>query len=292
MNEHLDMTGDAKQQLQRAGLTDLDGFFAWTDGQRLDKPSLEPWRQRWRVQLGEGPDGRDGSIADEACASGKETFYLKRFDRPPWRRQWGRWREGHGRLSTAGVEWSNARALEQAGIAAAQAVAFGQRMRGWIEQRSFVLLREVRGISLEKWVPIWLAPPDEDRRWSGRRVLVDELARFIARFHGAGFVHRDLYLSHVFLCGPAGEDGSPDRSCPPRFALIDLQRVFRPRWRRRRWVVKDLAALNYSTPSDRVSRFERLRFLCRYARTCGRYGSARSLVGPVVRKTAWMARRR
>ena len=114
-------------------------------------------------------------------------------------------------------------------------------------------------------------------------------------------MHRDLYLSHVFIrpsTGPcesvkgrpglagthAGGDGPHDE-----FRLIDLQRVFRPSWRRRRWVVKDLAALHYSTPADRVGLLERLRFLCRYVRACGRFGTARQLAEAVGAKASRMA---
>ena len=52
-------------------------------------------------------------------------------------------------------------------------------------------------------------------------------------------MHRDLYTSHVFLDEtPAGAE----------LYLIDLARVFAPRWRRFRWRVKDLAQVKYSMP--------------------------------------------
>jgi hypothetical protein len=277
--------------LSACGLGGLDAVFRWEQGDRLDKPGLEPWRQRWRIALG-GP------------GEGAATYYLKRFSRPPLFRQVGRWRNGGWRLSTAGLEFENARALAEAGIAAADAVAFGQEMAGPWERRSFVLLREVAGVSLERWLPNHVPPPTQEADWRGRRDRVDGLARFVAAFHEAGFVHRDLYLSHVFIQplpdsrervkGQVAADGGAVSAGPVRdlFRLIDLQRVFRPRWRQRRWVVKDLAALNYSTPADRVSLQERLRFLCRYTRLCRRFGSARQLSGLVQAKTAWMTRRR
>jgi hypothetical protein len=49
-----------------------------------------------------------------------------------------------------------------------------------------------------------------------------------------------------------------------RVALIDLQRVFRPRWRKERWLVKDLAQLNYSGLALGLSAATRLRFFERY----------------------------
>ncbi len=272
--------------LAEQGIAGLDDLFAWTTGERMDKPGLESWRQRWRIRL-----GRAGELP--------RTLYLKRFERPPLRRQWERWRTSGLAWSTAGNEWRNAQALAAAGVRAVEPVAFGQKMCGPWELHSCILLGEAPGESLERWVPgHWLAPAEE-RDWSQRRKLVDALARFVAGLHAAGFVHRDLYLCHIFFDDtvlPARGDGpvrTPEQEwrVHDAFCLIDLQRVFRPRWRHCRWVIKDLAALNYSAPLDRIGRWERLRFLCRYARTCRQCGSARKLAGLVQRKTDWMTRR-
>lgn len=262
--------------LLSCGFDSLDAVFRWDRGDRLDKPGLKPWRQRWRISL-------------PVSGGRPATFYLKRFLHPPFQEQCDRWFKGHWMLGTGGVEWHNARLLAQAGVPAAEAVAFGQEMVGPWERRSFVLLREVRGTSLEKWLPERVVPPEKEGAPRLRRCRLERLAELVALFHRLGFVHRDLYLSHIFIDAGSGEaDGGTDE----RFCLIDLQRVFRPRWLHRRWVVKDLAALAYSTPSDRVSPAERLRFLARYARLCERFGDARSLAGPVQAKTARMVRRR
>ena len=259
--------------LSACGLDSMEAVFRFDRGERLDKPGLEPWRQRWRICLA-GPDQVAG------------TFYLKRFQDPPVRRQWHRWLQGQWPWGTAAVEWRNARDLAAAGIPAAEAVAFGQEMVGLWERRSFVLLRAVEGTSLERWVPGNLPPRGRQTDWDHRRARVESLARFVASFHGAGFVHRDLYLSHVFI---ESGGGTPSGSAVEGYRLIDLQRVFRPRWRARRWVVKDLAALHFSTPADSLSTWERLRFLVRYVQTCGRFGPARKLARSVQAKARRMA---
>ncbi len=256
--------------LAALGLDNLDAVFAWSAGQRMDKPGLESWRQRWRIEL----------------PGGHGYGYLKRFVHPPLRRQMQRWLNGAGRWSTAGIEWRNARQLADASIAAAEPIAFGQEMTGAWERRSFILLGEVAGQSLERWLPAYLPPPMQDPRGQARRKRLDRLARFVARFHGEGFVHRDLYLSHIFIDAADADDAGEEE-----FRLIDLQRVFRPRWRKRRWKVKDLAALNFSTPPERVSERERMRFLCRYVRECGGQESTRRLVQAVEAKTRLIARR-
>jgi len=61
----------------------------------------------------------------------------------------------------------------------------------------------------------------------------------VANLHAAGHVHRDLYASHIFLDAEGGR---------VQLYLIDLARVFVPRWRVFRWRVKDLAQLKYSMP--------------------------------------------
>lgn len=273
---HID--GNHRALLHQHGLSDLNAVFAWRTGQRLDKPGLETWRQRWRIRLSGG----------EAEPS-ERTLYLKRFEHPPLRHQLRRWRQGFWMSSTAAIEWHNARQLAAADIATAKAAAFGQKMLGPWERCSFIMLGEVKGESLERWVPKNLQPSDRESDLGRRRTLVNQLARFVAKFHESGFVHRDLYLSHLFI--RQTETNGPVMTGPGTlYTLIDLQRVFRPCWQRRRWVVKDLAALNYSTPADRVGRFERLRFLCRYARLCGRFGSARQLAPLIEAKTCRIAR--
>jgi hypothetical protein len=270
MSETLNIKPDYQALLAAHELRDLPAFFEQQQGERLDKPGLEPWRQRWRITLSD----TDGD---------EQTFYLKRFTHPPLNRQIDRWKTGQFARSTAAVEFDNAHQLAAAGITAIVPVAFGQQMAGPWEKRSFLLMGEVTGESLERWVPLHLSPPDSETDRTSRRNRLDRLADFIARFHNTGFVHRDLYLSHVFI--RTENDGAAT------FALIDLQRVFRPSVRKRRWAIKDLAALDFSTPADRVSRTERLRFLCRYARICQVFGSARSLARSIQRKTNSMRRR-
>lgn len=90
------------------------------------------------------------------------------------------------------------------------------------------------------------------------RYLAECVAPLIRRLHRAGFVHRDLYWGHCFAddLDPAGG--------PP--TLIDLERVFRPvRWRRRRWIVKDLAGLVATWPRAESGRTIALRFLRAYS---------------------------
>ena len=72
------------------------------------------------------------------------------------------------------------------------------------------------------------------------RVLIETLAPIVRRLHDRGLFYRDLYWNHLFATSLT--EGA--------IRLIDVERVFRPRWRRRRWIVKDLAGLVSSWPRE------------------------------------------
>ncbi|MBM3990991.1 MAG: hypothetical protein FJ298_08285 [Planctomycetes bacterium] len=106
---------------------------------------------------------------------------------------------------------------------------------------------------------------------------VPELARAVARLHAQGWYHRDLYLSH-WLLTRAG------------LALVDVGRARRERAPRRRWFVKDIAALQHSCPAA-VGVHARLRFLALYldARGIAAHDERRSFARAVLAKAARIA---
>ena len=111
--------------------------------------------------------------------------------------------------------------------------------------------------------------------------------------HAAGLHHQDFYLTHLMvpldaIC--ATPLPAADRSPAPdglRIQVLDLGRV---RWQRRlsrRWIVKDLAQLDYSAPHFAAS--ERMRFLAAYL---GRRVETadRALIRRILRKSRAIAR--
>ncbi|OPX21576.1 MAG: hypothetical protein B1H04_06415 [Planctomycetales bacterium 4484_123] len=108
-------------------------------------------------------------------------------------------------------------------------------------RRSYIVVSAVPGEALERCLEEHL------RRWDERAVQCFNaaLVELVRRLHRRGCVHRDLYASHIFL--DVTERG-------PELYLIDLARLFSPRWRLFRWQVKDLAELKYSMPAGWVER--------------------------------------
>lgn len=257
----------AYEALLRAnGFDSTEALFGFSNGELLAKGGLSGWRERLRLTL---------------VHEGKQkTLYLKRFVRPPARARRSVRRSGSGALSLAGTEWNWILRFRENGINCAGPVALGEEFHGRTEIRSALLTEAVPGQSLETWA---------NRRDAGRagdratiRWLVAATADLIARMHGAGYMHRDLYLCHIFF--------DPEASPMRALHLIDLQRVLCPRTLRPRWVVKDLAALNYSAPRRLVSRGDRLRWLKRYLGLEKLNGPAKRLAYRVVGKTAQIAR--
>jgi tRNA A-37 threonylcarbamoyl transferase component Bud32 len=148
-------------------------------------------------------------------------------------------------------EHENLRALAADGIPVPRAIT-------WCEERAEILGRPARSVVVMERVEHRETLRDRLER-SGepeRRAWSRELARLVARLHGRGWCHRDLYLQHFLVPWPE----EPGRR---RLVLIDVGRARRDRRLGDRWVVKDLAALLHSAP-DEVGERERLRFLAGY----------------------------
>ncbi len=253
---------DYLKTLADGGLCDMDALLVTPGQRRLDKRGLASWRQRLVLSLN--------------TSNGVQKCYLKRFTQPPLRQQLMNLLAGLG--STAAVEFYWLRQTTALGIGTPQVVACGTRRKGFREVASLLLTAELHGESLEKWLPRRAASLSQDMK----RSLSQSLAALVAKLHNAGLVHRDLYLSHIFISAKGAND--------IELSLLDLQRVVRTRWRRWRWIVKDLAALNYSTPLSAATNADRVRWLKLYLNERGVSANRRALIRAVVRKTGRIAR--
>ncbi|RJP24131.1 MAG: hypothetical protein C4527_19265 [Candidatus Omnitrophota bacterium] len=249
--------------LRRHGLVSLDALFQSDIGISLKKPGLSQWRERFRLVL---DDDRGNP----------RIFYLKRFHHPPpnERREVGKALHAH---SVAAVEWTWMWTFLSEGIPTPQPVAFGEEIKNGVEIRSLIVTEALPGRSLETWMNRW---GENDKPLI--RKLINPLADLIARLHKNRFIHRDLYTCHIFFDPLAPVQNS--------LYLIDLQRVIKPKWWIRRWIVKDLAALNYSTPSSVVSTKDRLRWLKRYLGIPRLATKEKRLIRQIQKKTKRIAR--
>jgi heptose I phosphotransferase len=236
----------------------------------LSKPGLGG-RERCRWTLG---DGNEDAV-----------IIVKRYRRTPIAEQLDRIHRQTRRHSRAWWECRQAERLAAARIAVPAAVGFAEEMRGALERCSVVLLGCVPGDAFER---VWARLCDDAApctRGRARHEITASLAEFIAAFHRTGCCHRDLYLCHVFT------DLDRQARRPPAFWLIDLARTHHPRWRRARWLVKDLSQLDCSARQIGATRTDRLRFLRAYLGGRPRDARTRRLARRVRRKSDRILRR-
>lgn len=249
--------------LQQHGLDTLEALCDSDLGEALTKPGLANWRERIRIELD--------------APGGPKTLFLKRFRPPPAARRRAIRASGLKVRSMAEIEWAWMHALADDGIPAVRPVALGAALNGKRESCSLILAEAVPGRSLEQWSKTWIA---DSTRFP--RSLLATTSALVARFHACGYVHRDLYLAHLFF--------DPDAPTEDALHLIDLQRVMKPRWRQRRWIVKDIASLNYSTPRALVSQTDRMRWLKTYLGADRIDAEAKRFVRLVVAKSRQIGR--
>lgn len=190
--------------------------------------------------------------------SGSETksFFLKRHKSSLRIGEIGRAFFSGFSLSWGRKEWEVIQAFQKLGIPTLVPVAAGEKV-SWFWQESFLMTEELKGFQpLDKFLQSYFVPPLPPEKIIEKRAIIYEVAQIARVMHKAGFNHRDFYCCHIFI----NRMDSRHR----HWCVLDLQRVDRRRWFRRRWIVKDLAALNYSAQPRIITRTDRLRFLRHY----------------------------
>lgn len=260
------VAGRFAESFAKRGLTSLDAVFAFDSGRDLVKHNIGRFRRR--VQFEAVPADSPEAV----------KIFMKRYDRPPFLKQIRNWLCHGGRRSFAYAEREAIEDLAAAGIGVPHIAACGQQWGLLFERRSFLMTEEIpNSQSLERRLPACFADQATPMVLCARRDFIRRLAQFIRRFHATGRRHRDLYLSHIF-CSDSGE-----------LCLIDLARASRPLLQRR-FQVKDLAQLHYSSPAGRFSRADRMRFYRAYAGGTKLLSKDKSLIRAVLRKAARMGR--
>lgn len=173
-------------------------------------------------------------------------------------------------------EWRKIQELHRLGFRTARPIAAGwkwARSSGAI--RSFVMTAEIGDAT--PGVDYWRTSTHLQRRR-----LIERIAGFARQFHQAGFIHKDFYLSHLFV---AERNGELD------LTLIDLQRVLGPSSFRARWLCKDIGSMMFSLERAGANRISALRLFTLY-RGAGRSSKTdKRFLRHALRRVAWLHRR-
>jgi heptose I phosphotransferase len=178
------------------------------------------------------------------------TFYLKRHRGVGWSEVLKNWLVLKRPVTSARNEYAACKYLEQQGITAPTVAAFAESNDLAPYRSSFVLCDALVGYNdLEALTLDWArSPASSDEKLK----LLRQVAKFAARFHEAGLVHRDFYLCHLLK--------SDDPECQ-QLGVLDLHRALIFSSLPDRWRQRDLAALLFSTLDLNLSKFSWLRFV-------------------------------
>ena len=151
--------------------------------------------------------------------------------------------------------------LSKLGVPTMTPCAFGIRGVNPASMESFLVTEDLVGmVSLEDFCRDWKTnPPPVELK----NRLIRALAVTCARMHGSGLNHRDCYLCH-FLLDPASLNAKRIR-----LHVIDLHRAQIRSRIRRRFRVKDLAGIFFSSMDLGLSRRDALRFIAAYTPRAG-----------------------
>lgn len=193
-------------------------------------------------------------------AEGRQlSVYLKRHYRlPRWSgllaTLWPR-----GGWSPALQEWRHLEWARAHGLPVPATVAAGEYIGPWGRLQSVLAVEELVGmLPLHEAIPAAAAQLSVSEFQSWKRGLVIELARLCKALHRQRRFHKDLYLCHFYI--PAETCSTPNARWPGRVHVIDLHRLGHHPWTWRRWQVKDLAQLLFSSDVVGVEARDRVRF--------------------------------
>lgn len=180
------------------------------------------------------------------CEGKEQVFFLKRHTRPPFKEYVKPLLRLTWPILGARNEWNAILKFHEAGIPTMTPAALGES-----GGRSLLLTAAIEGC--RKLSQMTLDRRIDAPHSASTRPVIHAVARAARTMHAHGLHHQDFYLGHLMV----PEAGEPD----PLY-VIDLGRVRHAARLSQRWVVKDLAQLNYSAKD--ATRSERLRFVREY----------------------------
>ena len=160
--------------------------------------------------------------------------------------------------SPAVQEWRNLRRARALGLPVPTPVAAAEYIGPWCKLQSFLAVEELTDmVALHEAIPEAAGRLEAKVFEAWKRGLIVELAHLTHQLHAGRHYHKDLYLCHFFI--PRSSIAA-QTSWRGQVHLIDLHRFrYHPiAWRR--WQIKDLAQLLYSSDIPGIGVRDRIRF--------------------------------
>jgi len=208
---------------------------------------------------GQGFRHQDGRLT-QRIKVGDHYYFIKQHQGVGWKEIFKNLFQGRLPILGAKNEWRALIKLQSLGVAAPQVMAYGARGWNLAKLQSFVLMEEVApAISLETLCATW---PESPPAPAFKRLLLAKIARIARLLHANGMNHRDFYICHFLLDITPGLKNITAKNC--RLYLIDLHRAQIRHKTPDRWVIKDLAALYFSSKNIGLTTRDFYRFMQLY----------------------------
>lgn len=169
----------------------------------------------------------------------ERAFYIKRHSQSSWKEYVKPLLRLTWPILGARPEWNALLEFHKAGLATMVPVAIGES-----GSNSFLITEAIENcVKLSEVAAIRSSDPS--RIAVSRRQLIRDIAHIARSMHQSGLHHQDFYLGHLLL----------SQSGDGRIYVIDLGRAQKHARLSRRWIIKDLAQLDYSaspTPQERL----------------------------------------
>ncbi|MGK0499638.1 MAG: heptose I phosphotransferase [Oceanicoccus sp.] len=184
-------------------------------------------------------------------------FYAKLHEGVGWREVFKNLLQGRLPIIGASNEWLAINRLQELGLKTLTAVAFGEWGHNPAQQKSFIITDElIETLHLAEVTENWQQSPPP---LLFKRAVIDRVATISKLLHQDGINHRDLYLCHFLL-----DQAAADSDSNPDFYLVDLHRAQMRQQVPRRWLVKDVASLYFSSMDRGLTRRDIYRFIKTY----------------------------
>lgn len=222
---------------------DIQSYFSSHDGfNQIMQVKGEIYRQL------EGRSTQRISLGDKA-------YFIKQHTGIGWKEIFKNLLQLRLPVVSARNEWRAIHRLESLAIPTLEVVGYGYRGLNPARLHSFLITRALPAhISLEDFCQSWRQQPPSFRL---KQNLIKEVARIASLLHTRGINHRDFYLCHFLLKIPHDKNH-------PTLYLIDLHRAGIRQSTPLRWMIKDLAALYFSSKEIGLTKRDLLRFIREY----------------------------
>lgn len=192
---------------------------------------------------------------------GNQSYFIKQHRGIGWKEIFKNVLQGRLPIVSAKNEWLAIGSLQQLGIATPRVMGYGLRGYNLAAQESFILMEALTPtLSLEEIVKTWQWRPPTFKQKLRLLKAVADIARIL---HVNGINHRDFYICHFLI----DKDYLVKEDAP--LYLIDLHRAQIRKRTPKRWIIKDLAGLYFSSKDSCLTKHDRYRFM--------KYYSAKSL---------------